>query len=98
MPKRCRRQAVEPARLPHRARSRRLQLRAGLVGKPGHVGVVDIGQDQPLVATEGIDVGGLALEIDIVFGVDLEMDRDRWVNGRQLRPDRRAPRVQPISG
>ena len=86
-PECCRRQAIEPARLPYGARPRGLSFGAGLVGEPGHVGIIDIGQDQPLVAPEGIDVGGLALEIDVVFRVDLEMDRDRWVNGRQLRPD-----------
>ena len=40
------------------------------------------------LAPEGVDVGGLTLQIDIVFGIDLEVDRDRRVNGRQLRPDR----------
>ena len=55
---------------------------------PGTVSVIDIGQDQPLVAPEGIDVGGLALQIDVVFGIDLEMGGDGWVNGRELRPDR----------
>ena len=34
-PQRCRRQAVEPAGLPDRARPRRFELAAGLVGEPG---------------------------------------------------------------
>jgi hypothetical protein len=36
------------------------------------------------------DVGGLALEIDIVLGVDLEMHGDGWIDGRQLRRAERA--------
>ena len=67
--KRGRRQTVEPARLPHRAGTRSLELRAGLVGKSGHVGIVNFRQDQTLIAAEGIDIGGLTLEIDIVFGI-----------------------------
>lgn len=76
------RQTIEPARLPHGARPRRFKLGARLVGEPGHLGIVDIGQNQPFVAPEGVNVSGLALQIDIVFGVDLQMDRNRWVNGR----------------
>src|SRR6185437_1286530 len=58
-----------------------------LVGKPGYGRVLDVGQDQSLVTAEGLDVGDLALEVDVVFGIDLQMHRDRWVNGRQFRPD-----------
>src|ERR1700742_757400 len=70
-----RRQAIEAARLPYRARSGLLQLRARLIGESWYVGVVDIGQDQSFVAAERIDVRGLALQIDVVFGVDLQVDR-----------------------
>ena len=63
------------------------ELRTGLVGKPGDRAVIDISENQPFVASERIDVRDLALEIDVVFRIDLKMDRDRWVNGRQLRPD-----------
>src|SRR6266404_9472935 len=82
-----RRQAIEPPRLPHRARTRSFKLCTSLVGKSGHHAVVDIADDQPLIASEGIDIGGLTLEIDVVFGFDLEMNRDRWLNGRQFGPD-----------
>src|SRR6267154_985708 len=85
--------AIEPTRLPHRPRSRGFELGAGFVGEARYRPVIDIAEDQPLVAAEGFDVGGLALEIDIVLGIDLEMDRDRWVNGRQFRPD--APDLRP---
>src|SRR6267154_5677948 len=80
-------QAVEPTRLPHGARPGRRKLRARLIGKAGHASIIDIGQDQSLVAPEGIDVGSLALEVDVIFGVDLEVDGDRWINGGELRPD-----------
>src|SRR5439155_2576465 len=65
---RCRRQTIEPARLPDRPRPRRFEFGACLVREPGDIRIVDIGQDQALVAPEGIDVGRLALEIDIVLG------------------------------
>ena len=85
--KRSRRHAVDPARLPHRPRPRARELAPDLIGEPGHEGVIDIAQHQALVAAEGLDVGGLALEVDVILGVDFEMDGDRGVNGRQLRPD-----------
>ena len=79
---RRRRQAVEPARLPYGSRPRGLEFCTGLVRKAGDIGVVDIGQNQSLVAPEGIDIGGLALEVDVVFRIDLEVDRYRGLNGR----------------
>ena len=63
------------------------KFRTGLIGKSGHHGVVDVAENQALVAAEGFDIRHLALEIDVVFCIDLEMHHDPWVNGRQFRPD-----------
>src|SRR5581483_8633506 len=82
-----RRHAIDPARLPHGPGLRARELAADLVGKTRHHSVVDLAEHEAFVATEGIDIGALALEIDVILGIDLEMDRDGGVNGRQLRPD-----------
>lgn len=66
---------------------RRLELGAGLIGETGDRIEINAGQDQPFVTPEGFDVSDLALQIDIVFGIDLKMDGDPLVNGRQLRPN-----------
>ena len=86
-PKRGWRQAIEPTRLPHRPRQRSFQPGPSLVGKPRNEAVVDAIENQSLVASEGIDIGDLTLEIDVVLGIDLKMDRDACVNGRQFRLD-----------
>jgi len=70
------RYAVETTGLTHRARLRRLELGPGLIGKTGDRVEVGAGQNQSFVAPEGFDVSDLALQIDIVFGIDLEMDGD----------------------
>src|SRR4051812_26725834 len=67
---------VNPPSLPHRPRPRGFEFCAGLVGKSWHQAVIDPGEDQSLIATERVDVRGLAPEVDVVFGVDLEMNRD----------------------
>lgn len=85
--KRGRRQAVEPGRLPYRPRPRPFQPVARLVRQPRHRTIVDPGQHQSLVAAERLDIGHLALEIDVIPGVDLDMGGNGWVNGRQFRPD-----------
>ena len=81
-PERGRRHAVEATGLTHGTRLRRLELGAGFVGKAGDSIEIAAGQDQALVPPEGFDVRDLTLQIDVVFGIDLQMDRDRWVNGR----------------
>jgi len=89
--------AVQATRLPHRTRSRRFEFGTGFVGQPGYRGIVHVGEDQTLVAAERIDIGGLALEIDIIFGVDLDMGRDR----RSMADNSgQMPRIsaQPTSG
>src|SRR5262245_20756455 len=55
--------AVEPTRLPHGSWPSGLEFCTGLVRETGHVGIIDIGQDQAFVAPEGVDIGGLALEV-----------------------------------
>ena len=50
------------------------------------------GQEQPLIAAVGGDVGGLAVEIDSVFGIDFEMHGDSRINARwHSRPDPGVP-------
>src|SRR5438552_1332091 len=71
-----RRHSLEPSGLPHGPRPRGVELSANFIGKPGHPTVVDIAQDESLVAPEGVDVSGLALQVNIVFGVNFEMGRD----------------------
>ena len=66
----------------------RPKLGAGLVREPRHVLKFDPGQDQILVTPESLDVRGLPLEIDVVLGIDLEMEGDLGIDGRELRPDR----------
>ena len=81
-PERRGRHAIEAARLAYGARLRRFEFGARLVGEARDRIEVDAGQNQPLVAPEGFDIGDLALQIDVVFRIDLKMDRDPWVNGR----------------
>jgi hypothetical protein len=76
------RHPVETTGLTYRARLRHLELGAGFIGKAGDGVEIHAGQNQTFVTPEGFDVGDLALQIDIVFRVDLEMDSDPWVNGR----------------
>ena len=54
------------------------ELLADLVGKPGNSGVVDIvRQLEAFVAPKRGDIGGLAIEVDRVLGVGLELRGDR---------------------
>ena len=92
---RCRRHAVDAAGLADGARPSRLQLLPDFVGKPGQCGVIESRQElEALVAAIGRDIGGLALEIDGVFGVDLELlgDLGRWPpSSGQIRATSRHP-------
>src|SRR5690242_8211140 len=85
---RSRRHAVDPARLPDSPGPLGLELGADLVGEAGHETVINVAQHHAFIASEGVDIGSLALEVDIVFRIDFQMDRNRWVNGRELGPDR----------
>src|SRR6185295_15541601 len=71
---RCRCHPIDPAGLPHGPRLMRAKLGARFIGEPRYLAVVNAGQDQALVAAEGVDVGSLALEIDVVLGVGLKVD------------------------
>src|SRR5580692_2755028 len=85
---RCRRDAVDAAGVADGARPVRLQLVADLVGQSWQRRIVEIlGQSHAFIAAIRLDVGGLATEINLVFGIDLELLGDL---GRQLakaRPD-----------
>ena len=71
------RHPVEPTGLPDGPRPRRPKLAAHLVREASHETVVNITKHEAFVAAEGVDVGSLALQIDIVFCIDLEMAGDR---------------------
>src|SRR5581483_9176284 len=62
---RGRRHAVDPTRLPHRPRPLGLELGPDFVGKARHDAVVNIAEHHALVASEGIDISALALEVDV---------------------------------
>jgi hypothetical protein len=67
-----------------------LQLVADLVGQSWQRRIVEIlGQSHAFIAAIRLDVGGLATEINIVFGVDLKLLGDL---GRQLAKARPDPR------
>src|SRR3569832_1390997 len=78
---------VEPTCLTHGMRLSRLELDAGLIRKAGHRIEIDAGQNQTFIPPEGLNVRDLALQIDVVFRIDLQMDGDTRVNSRQLRPN-----------
>ena len=81
------RHAIKATRLTDGQRPRGSQLPTDLVGESGHQTVVDITKDERFIAPEGIDVGDLALEVNVVLGIDFEMCRDALINRRKFRPD-----------
>ena len=71
---RRRRDAVDPAGLADGARAVRVQLLPDLVREALHAGVVEIvRQLEAFVPAVRLDVGGLPVEIDRIFGVDFEL-------------------------
>ncbi len=76
---RCWRDPVDPAGMADCPRPLALQPVANLVGEAGQGGIVDIvSEDDAFVTAIGFDVGGLAAEIDIVFGIDFELLARSW--------------------
>ena len=56
--------------------------------RPGSVVIINIvGQDEAFVAPIRCDVCRLTAEIDVVFGIDLELFRDLTVDFAKARPD-----------
>ena len=85
-----RRDAVDAPGMADSPRPMRLQLMADLVRETGHGGIVDIvSKNEAFVAPIGIDVGGLAAEIDLVFRVDFELPRDLGIKLAKNRPNPR---------
>src|SRR5436190_274568 len=77
---RGRRHAVDTARLADGAGAMQLQLLTHLVGKARQSGVIEVlAEHETLVAVIGLHVGGLAAEIDVVLGIDLELSGDLGV-------------------
>ena len=71
---RARRDALDTAGLAQRRRANGGQLGARFVGEAADGGVVEVGREaQVLVAAEGLDVGGLAVEVAGIGGVDLDL-------------------------
>ena len=70
------------------SRPRRGELLPGFVGKPGHGRVVDLlRQFEAFVAPEGGDIRRLALQVDRIFRIGLELGGDRRRQLQELRPD-----------
>ena len=89
---RRRRHALDAAGLSHRAGAYAGEAAADFVGKAGQGGKIEIGGDrQDLVASEGGDVGCLPVEIDRVFGVDLDLRGGGGRDAGEGRPDRPQP-------
>jgi len=85
---RGRRHAVDPPRLPDRSRPDGLQLLAHFHGERRHRRIVEIvPQLYAFVAPVGRHVGGLAIEINRVLGIDLDLLRDVFRYPRELRPN-----------
>ena len=91
--------AVDPAGLANGSGPNRFQLLPHFHRKRSHLAVVEaFGQLQPFVAPIGRDVGGLAVEIDRVFGVDLDLLRDRRSDLRRAAARSGRGRRQPMFG
>jgi hypothetical protein len=85
---RRRRHAIDLAGMADGARLIRRQLLLDLVGQTFQRRIIEIvRQREALVAAIGGDIGGLAREIDVVFGVDLDLRDDLWLKCSELRPD-----------
>ena len=79
---RRRRDPVDATGMADCSRPLALQPVANFVGEAGQGGVVDIvGEHDAFVAPIGFDVGGLAAEIDVVFGVNFELPCDGGPGG-----------------
>src|SRR5262249_24591219 len=81
---------VDASRLADRARLRRRELLADFVRESLQRRVIEIvGERETFVAPIRGNVGGLAIEIDRVLGIDLELLGDRRRNRAEPRPDAR---------
>ena len=68
------RDSVDPAGLADGLGPQGLELLAELMGQPSQRRIVELGgQFEAFVAAVGFDVGGLTVQIDRVFGVDLKL-------------------------
>src|SRR5262245_62710927 len=85
----CRgRHAIDPAGLADRSGLDGRELLAGFVGESFDPGIVQaIGELEAFVPAESCNVGGLAAEIDMVLGGDLELLKDPRGEVDQARSD-----------
>ncbi len=75
--------------LSHGARPDHFEPRADFAGEAGQGRVIDRLRDHPcLVAAEGVDILGLAIEIDRIFGIDFHLRGGFGRDVRELGPDR----------
>src|SRR5580692_2727763 len=87
---RCRRDAVDAAGVADGARPVHFQLVSDFVGQSRQRRIVQIvWQSDAFIAAIGLHVGGLTAEIDLVFGVDLELLGDLGRQFCEVRPDPR---------
>src|SRR5262249_26230486 len=85
---RGRRHAVDAARLADGPRPNRLQLLADFHGEAGQRRVVEVlAQLKTFVPAIGRHVGGLALKIDRVLGIDFELRSGDPVKAAEVGPD-----------
>ena len=85
---RRRRHTFDTAGLAERARSDFRKPQADLVRKSGEAGIVErVGDEERFIASEGGDIGRLAIQIDGIFGIDLDLRRRRVIDAAELRPD-----------
>ena len=94
---RRRRHAIDPARMSDRARTMRLHFLFHFVRQTGQRRVIEIvRQRETFVAPIGRDISGLAREIDVVLGIDLDLLCDVRRERAEARPNAREIRDRDI--
>src|SRR5215213_4139716 len=72
------RDPIDATRLPDGARTDRAELLPHFVGKARQGGIIEFGWKlEALIAPIGFHIRRLALHVDVVFGLDLYLPRDR---------------------
>ena len=83
------RHALDAAGLRHAARPDQFELGADLARKAGNKPIIErVGDGQRLIAPGRLDILRLTVEIDRIFGVDLDLGSDFWLDCAKFRPDR----------
>ena len=86
---RCRGHPLYPRRLTERCWLHQRKACAQLIGEAAHGPIIELGGYQRvLLAAERLNIALLTVQIDRIFGVDLDLLRHGRRNRRKLRPDR----------